>query len=52
MNVLPVNDFDDSSEVDHPMLKSTHILGTVGAVLAVLCVCLYLGVLVWRRVVL
>ncbi|KAG4080151.1 hypothetical protein HA402_008222 [Bradysia odoriphaga] len=47
---MPLNDYDDNTEVDHPMLKNTHILGIIGAVLAVLCVCLYLGITVWRRV--
>lgn len=47
---MPVSDYDDNTEVDHPMLKNTHLLGVIGAVLAVLCVCLYLGITVWRRV--
>lgn len=51
MNMSPNNDFDDI-EVDHPMLKNTHILGLIGAVLAVLCVCLYLGITIWRRIIL
>lgn len=53
MNLLRVSDIDDDTEVDHPVvLKNTHILGIVGAMLAVLCVCLYIGNLVWRRIIL
>lgn len=54
MNMMPLgpnNEFDET-EVDHPMLKNSHILGFVGAVLAVLCVCLYLGITIWRRIIL
>jgi len=46
---LPINDFDDNTEVDHPMLQNAHIFGIFGAVLAVLCVCFYLGITIWRR---
>lgn len=47
---MPVSDYDDNTEVDHPMLESTHILGIICALLAALFVCLYLGITIWRRV--
>lgn len=53
MNLLPlVDEFDDDTDIDHPMLKDTHILGIIGGVLAILCVCLYLGIIIWRRTIL
>lgn len=48
----PINEYNDNTEVDHPMLKNTHMLGIIGAVLAALCVCIYLGITIWRRVIL